>query len=73
MLRKRKISALLKKVIAEELRKIDVEDEIDPRREPDSVPPREDVKKRYKKDDIPQNDREDYKDTLYDKDLKPEK
>ena len=73
MLRKRKISAWLKKAIDEEVEKINAEDEIDPRREPDSVPPREDVKKRYKKDDIPKDDREDYKDTLYDKALKPEK
>ncbi|MBP5459496.1 MAG: hypothetical protein J6Y62_04995 [Clostridia bacterium] len=40
------------------------------RKEPDLLPPREDVKKRYKKENIPREDKEDYKDTLYDPDLK---
>ena len=68
---KRKISASLEKAINEEVSKMD--DEINPRREPTQLPSRDDVKKRYKKEDIPKEDKADYKDTLYDKDLKPEK
>ena len=40
------------------------------RREPDMLPPRDDVKKRYKKEDIKKEDRADYGDTLFDPDLK---
>lgn len=45
----------------------------DVRREPDQLPPRDDVKKRYKKEDIKKEDRVDYRDTLFDPDLKKEK
>lgn len=35
-----------------------------------SNPPRDDIRKRYKKDDISPEDKADYKDTLFDPDLK---
>ena len=39
------------------------------RREPESHPGRSDLKKRYKKRDIRTEDKEDYDDTLFDKDM----
>lgn len=40
------------------------------RTSPDFLPPREDIKVRYKKEDIREEDISDYKDTLFDPDLK---
>ena len=61
-------------VVAKASKEIDnilgAEDEKIPERtNPDFLPPREDIKVRYKKEDIRREDRDDYKDTLFDPDL----
>ena len=73
MLKKRKISEELKQSVDEEIESIEQEDKENVRREPDFLPERDDVRKRYKKEDIPRSERREYRDTLYDPDLKPEK
>lgn len=47
-----------------------VEDKMPDRRTPDSHPSREENKNRYKKEDIRREDKEDYKDTLFDPDMR---
>lgn len=39
------------------------------RKTPDFLPPRDDMKVRFKKEDIRKEDKTDYRDTLFDKDL----
>lgn len=47
-----------------------VEDKMPERREPESHPSREENKNRYKPEDIRQEDKDDYADTLFDPDMR---